>query len=162
MKHIPQKPFKHVTLARYGGLSMVRQKNNYGKDSFHSAPERYGFYAFVFPYIEMYLAYSTKENEINAGVYKKFPVKGGYIWTHLEPHDVTQIKSVKGSWFKVSVDYLPKLYSKYFAIETGYKYGNDVKDMRRFKNFFSPKNKSPYAYISKDHLEVFVCRDTVF
>lgn len=163
------KPFKHVTLARWGGLSMVRQRKNYGNDTFHSAPERYGFYAFVFPYIELFLIGSTKNKEFQEGTYKKFTLKGGFIWTHLKPFKSNEIFDTYGSWYKIRVEYLPKLYAKYFAIETGCSYARNIygfdykeNNKERIKKFYSPMNKSPYIFTSKDHLEVFVCRETKF
>lgn len=163
------KPFKKVTLARFGGLNMVRQRKNYGNDTFHSAPERYGFYAFVFPYIELFLIGSTKNKEFQEGTYKKFQLKGGFIWTHLKPFKSNEIIDTYGSWYKIRAEYLPKLYAKYFAIETGCTYANDVygyghkeHNKERIKKFYSPMKKSPYIFTSKDHLEVFVCRETKF
>jgi hypothetical protein len=45
---------KKVTFVRYGGLSPVKQKG-YGETRFHSPPARHGIYAFVDPFIEMFL-----------------------------------------------------------------------------------------------------------
>ena len=44
----PKKPLKKpfgdnkVAIVRYGGLSMVKQKGNYGNETYRSAPERFG------------------------------------------------------------------------------------------------------------------------
>jgi hypothetical protein len=162
------KPLKTLTLARYGGLNIVKQKNNYGRETFHSAPERYGFYAFIFPYIELFLVASTRENELKDGTYKKFNPKGGVIWTHLEPPKASMIITKKNSWYKVNVGDMPVICKKAFAVEVGKEYGDSIYGIchkeynkEREKQYFSPMNKSPYAFMSKDHLEVFVCRDTI-
>lgn len=162
-----EKPIKGLSLARYGGLNMVKQKNNYGNDTYHSAPERYGFYAFIFPYIELFLIGSTKVKEYDEGTYKKFTPKGGEIWTHLRPPSASMIIQAKGSWFKVRVDDMPAICKKAFAKEVGYQYAQEIYNYGDLNNpdrkiqRYSPMNKAPYANLSKDHLEVFVCRDTI-
>lgn len=107
-----------VSLVRWGGLSMVRQKGNYGRETFHAAPERYGFYAFLFPFIDLFLISSTKKTEFEAGVRKEFHAIDGFIWTHLKPYDPSMIVAVKGEWFKVHVKHLNKMVQKAFAVES--------------------------------------------
>lgn len=85
-----------VSLVRWGGLTMVKQKGNYGRDTFHAAPERYGFYAFLFPFIDLFLISSTKKTEFNAGVRKEFHAISGVIWTHIKPDDASMILDVRG------------------------------------------------------------------
>lgn len=142
---------KGLTLCRYGGINIVKQKGNYGKDGFHNAPERHGFYAFPFPYVEIFLAASTKLNEIHAGVYKKFKAYDGYIWSHLKPQKESDIIEVKNSWYKTTVSVFKKSLKICYANDSSYiqsKYG-------------MPNRKNPYSFVSKDHLEVFVTRETV-
>lgn len=163
------KPLRNVTLARYGGLNLVNQKNNYGNDTFHSAPERVGMYAFVFPYIELFLIGSTREKEFKDGTYKKIHATDGFIWTHLIPTKQSMIVDVHNSWYKVRVSDLATLLKKAFSNEVGHQYANQIygwghqySDKEKVRIDNSPKTKSPYAYLSKDHLEVFVTRETIF
>lgn len=142
---------KGVWLSRYGGLTLVNQKGNYGRDTFHAAPERYGFYAFIYPYVEMFLAMSTKRKEVNEGTYKKFKAIDGFIWIHLEPKRKSEIVEMKNSWYKIHVSSLPGAIAKVYAkdsAEMGEIWGNNIGRL------------NPYSITSKDHLEVFVCRET--
>lgn len=159
-----------VSLVRWGGLTMVRQKGNYGRDTSHAAPERYGFYAFIFPFIELFLISSTKKTEFNARVRKEFHATDGYIWTHIKPYDATMIVDVRGDWFKVHVFNLNKIVKKAFAVESSL-----IQSDYFFEN---PETRTPWkgtqgkelkvhrvnAYGGygrmMDNLEVFVCRDT--
>ena len=159
-----------VSLVRWGGLSMVRQRGNYGNDTFHSAPERYGFYAFIFPFIELFLISSTKKTEFDARIMKKFHAVDGYIWTHLKPEDPSMIIAVHGDWFKVHVSNLNKIVQKAFAVESSV-----IQSDYFFEN---PETRKPWVTNEGkelkvkrvnafggygrmcDKLEVFVCRDT--
>lgn len=172
MKRKMNKPLasKGVSLVRWGGLTMVRQKGNYGRETFHTAPERYGFYAFIFPFIELFLISSTKKTEFDAGVRKEFHAIDGYIWTHLKPYDASMIVAVQGDWFKVHVSNLNKMVQKAFAVESSviqsdYFFsnpesrtpwqGNEGKELKVHRvNAFGGYGRM------MDNLEVFVCRDT--
>jgi len=142
---------KGLLLCRFGGINIVKQKNNYGKDGFHNAPERYGFYAFPYPYVEMFLAGSTKMNEIKAGVYKKFKAVEGNIWSHLEPRNKSDIIEQKNGWYKTTVEVYLKSLKICYANDSGY---NQAK-------YGMPNRKNPYSFVSKDHLEVFLTRETI-
>jgi hypothetical protein len=147
----PTSKGKGLLFCRFGGLNIVRQKNNYGKKGFHNAPERYGFYAFPFPYVEMFLAASTKMNEIKSGVYKKFKASEGYIWSHLEPRNKSDIIEVNNDWFKTTIEVYKKSLKICYANDAGcnqFQYG-------------MPNRKNPYSFVSKDHLEVFITRETI-
>lgn len=164
------KPFSNSALAlvRYGGLNMVSQKGNYGRETYHSAPERNGFYAFIFPYIELFLIGSTKMNEFNAGVRKEFHAVDGAIWTHFKPDDPKYILAVHNEWYKVPVSIMNKLVRKVYAqdcahIQTYWHYSDHEKRIPYNKDAEPPKvhRINPYSRCSTDHMEVFVCRDTV-
>lgn len=145
-----------ISLSRYGGLNIVRQKGNYGNNTFHSAPERHGFYAFPYSYVEMFLATSTKRKEINEGTYKKFVAVDGFLWTHLKPTRQADIIAIYGSWYKVSVQaYIRALKKEYARLsQQMYKdfYGNDKP---------SPNRANPFIITCKDDLEVFITRETI-
>ena len=159
-----------VSLVRWGGLTMVRQRGNYDRATCLSAPERYGFYAFLFPFIDLFLISSTKKTEFNAGVRKEFHAISGVIWTHIKPDDPSMILDVHGNWFKVDVFNLNKIVQKAFAVESSV-----VQSDHFFENH---ETRTPWkCYEGKelkvqrvnayggygrftDKLEVFVCRDT--
>lgn len=157
-----------VSLIRYGGLNIVKQKGNYGRDTYHSAPERNGYYAFLFPFIELFLIGSTKTVEFKAGIRKKFHAVDGHIWTHFKPDNVSDIIAVHNDWYKVHVSVLNKLIQKKFAfdsacIQTRYShatYGEPVVKTGKRNDSVKVQRINPYVYYSKDHMEVFVCRDT--
>lgn len=159
-----------VSLVRWGGLTMVRQKGNYGRDTFHAAPERYGFYAFLFPFIDLFLISSTKKTEFDAGVRKEFHAVDGVIWTHLKPSDSSLILDVQGNWYKVNVSVLNKMVQKAFAVESSvvqsdYFFENpEIRKPWRGKEGQELKVHRVNAYGGygrmRDNLEVFVCRDT--
>lgn len=164
-----KKPFGDgaVALVRYGGLNLVKQKGNFGRDTYHSAPERFGYYAFIFPYIELFLIGSTKTVEFKAGVRKKFHAVDGYIWTHFKPEDPKDIIAVHNSWYKVPVSVMNKLIRKTYAedcamMQTYYHFKDHEKRIPWNEGADDPKvhRINPYSYASTDHMEVFVCRDT--
>jgi hypothetical protein len=125
---------KKLILARYGGLSPIKQNHytsNYDDMSFHGAPEKYGIYAFLWPYIDWFLLSGTnklksyenefknKREQLNC-TYKKFSVNGP-IWVHLV---TTKFSSEKRT---ESINYTLK---------------------------------SAFKFISTDHLEIFVPKGT--
>lgn len=143
---------KGVSLCRFGGLNLVNQKGNYGNDTFHSAPERYGFYAFIYPHVEMFLVMSTKRKEVEERTYKKFKAVDGMIWTHLRPKRTSEIIKQKNSWYKIHVSSLPGAIAKAYAQDSG----------EMAVEWGTKERINPYSLMTKDHLEVFVCKDTHF
>lgn len=145
-----------ISLCRYGGLTMVRQRGNYGNNTFHSAPERYGFYAFPYSYVEMFLTGSTKQKEVKEGTYKRFTALDGYLWTHLKPSRQADIIAEHGSWYKVSVEgYIKALKKEYARLSPA-----------MYKDFYGdkkvlPNRANPFIITTKDELEVFVTRETI-
>ena len=164
--HSPNK----ISLCRYGGIGKhIKQKGNYSKSeesSYHKAPESKGYYAFIFPYVELFLLGSPvnkagKNGDTNKGqcrgrfvekearVYKKFHASSGTIWTHLKPKKRSMIIEEKGSWVKINVSDFSKVLSQSIA--------DEIKGIR---TNYSVKLKSPFYYVSKDHMEVFITKDT--
>ena len=157
---------KNLVLARYGGLSPVKQKH-YQKNeedmSYHTAPEKYGIYTFLWPYIDWFLL--TKETGKLRDIeepknkfekltlkYRKFKVNGP-VWTHMDIPAKYQpfILKERGSWVKIHSDYIYKILSKDII---------QRKKELRTDNFFNIETKNPYRFFSKDHLEIFVPKFT--
>lgn len=169
-KNKMQKPFKNngVALVRYGGLNLVKQKGNYGNNTYHSAPEKFGYYAFIFPYIELFLIGSTKLTEFKAGVRKEFHAVDGLIWTHFKPLNPKDIIAEHNDWYKVHVSFLNKLIRKNYAqdsaLQETYFYYENFETRKLWNpNQEEPKAHriNPYSHSSTDHMEVFVCRETI-
>lgn len=140
-----------ITLCRFGGLKMVKQKGNYGKSGFYNAPERYGFYAFVYQFVDIFLASSTQS--LTKDNYKRFNAIDGYIWTHIRPvkdKDIVEV-SANDCWYKVSIKTFIKCVKKAYAV--------DSSNMSS-KDYISDRN-NPYKCVGKDHLEVFITRETI-
>ena len=167
-KHTSRK----LNLCRYGGIGkMIKQKGNYDRKtemSFHQAPERYGFYAFIFPLVELFLLgspvnVSKSEStgirapqgrflELKNGSYKKFTAFDGTIWTHLKPKKRSMILDEIGSWYKVRVEDIHILLNQEIA--------NMNKQLRMDSFYKHLGYKAILNFYSKDHFEVFVTKDT--
>lgn len=147
---------KGISLCRYGGLNIVKQRGNYGNDTFHSAPERHGFYAFPYSFVEMFLVGSTKVKEVKEGTYKKFRAIDGYLWTHLKPDRQADIIAQKGSWYKVTVEGYINALKKDYAHHSSSMYKDFYGEGKTY-----PNRANPYIITCKDDLEVFITRETV-
>lgn len=160
---------KNLKLVRYGGLSAVKQKHystNYDEMEFHGAPERFGFYSFLFPYIDWFLLSGdtgkiknvdsslVKNRRATLAVpYKKFSVNG-FIWTHIKPtsKNIKMITDTRGSWYKIHSSDFNILFKKEFSLmvaENNRMFGNVNKTI-----------KNPYSNICTDYLEIFVPKNT--
>lgn len=172
-----------IMFARWGGMNPKRDKEKEKKFThsdeegnpiigFHHAPEHRGIYAFIWPYVEPFLAAWNREMMIKAGKdeegeeklhfppIKKFQHHGD-IWCHFvqEAQEMGVGKEYKRSWVKVDTKDLPKLLNKVMArdmkaikkpspwAEKGYK--DVVKDPYKI-------GRSGIPTMSKDHLEVFI------
>ncbi len=175
--HSPAK----ISLCRYGGLGKhIKQKGNYSsKDaiedemSFHQAPERRGYYAFIFPYVELFLLGSpvnpsSKNGEYlgnnrgrflekEKGQYKKFEATGGTIWIHLKPKNESMILEKKGSWYKINVSDFSSILKKHIAL---LKKQNSQWLLKEDASRESTIGLNPFYWISKDEMEVFITKDT--
>lgn len=149
---------KKVYLARFGGIGkVVKQKRNFksnGEMTFHNAPERYGYYAFLYPYLELFLLGSPVNNgqgrfvEKKAKVYKKFIAVDGTLWTHMQPKK-HMILDEKGAWYKIHVSNLHLVLKKHIAETNAY-----------WESMGGKRTKNIYNYFSKDDMEIFCTRDT--
>jgi len=155
---------KGIKLARYGGLSPVKQTHyttDYDNMTYHGAPEKYGIYAFLYPYIDWFLlggdtgkikkkteGLKNKRSVLNAP-YKKFSVEGD-IWTHIEPQGAlfTLVKETRGSWFRISASDFPKIFTK--------EYSSLIKEYHALVPNRHYTVKSPFKLYGTDYLEIFV------
>jgi len=138
-------------------LYPLKQKHyttQYENHTFHTAPEKYGFYSFLYPYIEPFLLSGTGK-DTKTTPYKHFSVCG-YIWTHLE---CSKYIEERGGWFKVHSNDFMDFFPKYYAKEIG----NSINFSKKIIEEYSEKEfkldktiKNPFKYFSKDHLEIFV------
>jgi hypothetical protein len=135
---------------RVGGLSSIRQKGNYGRDTFHSAPARKGIYAFIWPYYEPFLALWSDRN---VAEYKNNGIRTfeytGMVWTHYI--DLAKSSNIVGSWVKVHTSELETIVRKQKALLNGELLG-DVFDC--FRGY--PPRCNPHVAFSKDLMEVFI------
>lgn len=156
------KPFNRtLSLCRYGGLNLVNQKGNYGNDTFHSAPERVGTYAFIFPYIELFLIGSTRINEFKDGTYKKFNAVSGTVWTHLEPKERRFVLDTHNDcWFKVDVVNMNNIIRQNYAQETKHMARSWQPEHGKRIHIKENLRRNPHSWFSKDHMEVFITRET--
>lgn len=167
-----------LKLCRYGGLNAIKQKHyntDYDNMTYHGAPEKYGFYSFLYPYIDwFFLTVETgkiKKNKKNKQFknkrenlqvpYKKFSIINGDIWTHIEPSEKYRkfIKEERGSWYKIDSQIFNDMFKKEYALMTGnyIKYiNNTYEDKKKRKKNLNFTPKSPYKFFSKDYLEIFV------
>ena len=130
----------NLQLVRYGKFDIVEQKNNFGKDGFHNAPEKFGCYAFIHPYVELFLmGHRSKEPRYTCNLI------GGEIWTHLIPKRHL-ILDESNSWYKINVIELTNLLKKYHY------------DASFEGEVFS---KSHRMFQSNDHFELFITKETL-
>lgn len=156
--------------ARFGHMNPKRDKTKearFSKEGFHSAPENKGIYAFIWPYIELFLvawndAYQTKtgrKDEFDCEIIQFKNIKKfqhhGEVWCHF----VDQARKFgvglqyKNSWVKIHTINLPLLLQKTIA--------QDCKSLKQygFKQKISDPYKRGKGYgltMTKDHLEVFI------
>jgi len=169
-----------IMFARWGSMNPKRRKDiekDFNKDrpagqiGFHTPPENKGIYAFIWPYVEPFLAAWQKDRMIKTGRKDEYgdevirfpPIKkfthDGFIWTHLtEPAKTLRVGlEYKGSWVKVHTKDLPMLLRKSFA--------KDIKQLKKDPWQANVKHdiKDPYKRgrsggmtMTRDHLEVFI------
>ena len=144
-----------IRLIRAGGLSPVKQKNN------PRAPEKWGVWAFIWPYSEMFLLGSTCPEGICSGEpksryhqlkregWRKF-IHHGDVYTHIPVPGAP----IVGEWYKTDGSTLDAYMTKHYA--------NTMKLMRQWERDFGytgpVTDRNPWSLFSKDEFEVFVPR----
>jgi hypothetical protein len=141
---------KKIVFARFGGLSPVKYKKK--GDGFHAPPCKKGIYAFVYPYIEIFLWSwnETKYNNVKAGKdrVRTFTYEGP-IWCHFDIEN----HQTKGSWVLLQWDEYIKAFKKQIHKDVVF-LNKDFYDKReQIKN---PYKRGLGGCCSKDHLEVFI------
>lgn len=157
---------KEVKFVRYGGLSPVPQKGFSKKfPTLHSPPERSGFYAFVWPYIEMFLLSGLSKTQKN---FKNEPIKKhmhprtfyyyGFIWHHLGVYVKNeQILDERGGWYKTDFKTYIEALRKGLHDERSSSFGpsfeikKDNDEINYLQSYMRGKNN-----FMKDHFEVFI------
>lgn len=173
-----------IMFARWGHMNPKRDKKkekdfrgDRPKDyeSMHKPPEHNGIYAFIWPYVEPFLAAwnkniwrKTGENDEEGNPKYRFPpIKKfqhyGDIWCHFvgEAKKLGVGKEYKGAWVKVDTQDLPKLLDKVKAGDTKaikspspWSSGKGYKDI--VKDPYKRGSANGLPTMSKDHLEVFI------
>jgi hypothetical protein len=143
---------KGIKLSRVGGLSPVKQKNN------EDAPEKYGVYAFIWPYFDdFFLSSFDQEGEKPGGRLKQLDKEGtrtwnhhGRIWTRIE----IQGTENRNGWYLTDADTLSNIVKKEYAKDRAEIYRMHKND----KNKKFPANIKPYGHFrfGVDKFEVFV------
>lgn len=151
-----------IHLVRVGGLSPIKQSKG-------SAPERYGVWAFIYPYVEPFLLGSTNAEGVHKSGdqerentrYHQMKREGlkhfnhkGVLYTRIALPGVDEVNG----WFKTDADTLSKYMGKH--------YSNSWADTRKSKSWELPKEPNqkpsfplganPWTIYSKDEFEVFV------
>lgn len=168
---------KHIMFARYGGLSPKRNKKKeqwfFKEDDpirFHTPPVKKGMYAFIWPYIDLFLVgwdknKQRKRKKVILNGYgdplpnKMEPIRKfehhGELWCHFvdEALRFGVAKEVVNTWVKIDTDDLPILLKEVMK--------TDKKRLRRDPYLSNEVIKNPYkrgqnGWMSKDHLEVFI------
>jgi hypothetical protein len=170
-----------IMFARWGGLNPKRDKNKekiFGNSQssfaggFHHPPEHKGIYAFIWPYVEPFLAGWNREywqktgkkdedgrDEVRFKPIKKFQHYGD-IWCHFveEARELGLGKEYKGTWVKVDTKNLQTLLSKIIAKDIGSLQSD--KSMRekpdKVRQIANPFKRGKGGFMSRDHLEVFI------
>lgn len=169
-----------LKLARYGGLSHKKQKS-YGRNNFHSPPEKVGLFTFLYPYIDWFLIggnftnnndlkiksfaegfnWETDDNFKNKHASLTDQAKyricyvDGYVWTHMLPKEklYKYVLAKKGSWYKVHSSNIDKFIT--LEINTSQKFqkqkGWGIKSNIQLNSMYGT---------STDHLEIFVPKTT--
>lgn len=156
---------------RYGGLNVVKQKNNYNNPkniSYHTAPQRKGFYAFPFGIVDLFLishhehALSTnKKNNKKYRERKVFDVLGGLLWTHIYHEKSKELYLDKSNdFYLINVfDFKDIILKK--EISTLIKECNKNKSILRGINHRGNHFEgNPLIFYSNTHFELFLTRDT--
>ena len=169
MKKLHGKPIK---FARWGGLSPVKQRGyDPSMPTFHSPPARKGIYAFVWPYIDIFLLtgdFANNHKWKKTGKILTYPgtdytepetklhkcrqfTYTGDLWHHLgESVFGANILQIKGSWCLTTFDdYVTALGKELHKMKVGHKY-----DKKSPLSGMSTNN--PTFGWCKDHLEVFI------
>ena len=162
---------KQIKFCRYGGLSPVIQrgyKETKDEPTFHSPPARKGVYAFVYPYIEVFLLGGFGENKYvetdekdEYGDPKLKLIKPrifeyeGELWHHLGKHcHGSDIIQRHNEWYKTTFDvYVEALRKEFHELRI-----EEEMFLRHFNKSEQIKSNNPTRFMSKDHLEVFIER----
>jgi len=172
MRSFKKNTNKSITLCRFGGINkLIKQKGNYESkgeyESKYTAPERRGFYAFIFPFISLDLLGGranngkTRANEYknSRSMYKKFEAVGGEIWSHLRPIHKSLVIEQRGMWYKMKVLDLLDAIALEIKEYNEFAYENIKNKDSEVNTGFTMKNA--LQYVDKTDFEVFICRDTI-
>ena len=165
---------KKICFVRWGGLSLVKQKGykphlanppftDFGEymSSLHSPPARRGIYAFIWPYVDIYLLSGDTGNNHVVDKNEKLlrPRKFNYhgpLWHHFGGQLKGGVIGRRGSWVKSSFeDFVFALGKELHRLKKSYR--KEVTKKEGIIEFSGPYHiKNPTLKYSKDMFEVFI------
>jgi hypothetical protein len=152
-----------IKFVRFGGLSPRTHKRKNFESDFHRPPVKYGIFAFIYPYIEPFLA-AWKYPDGKLPKAKMFN-HHGLVWTHMiEPARQLGVAiDVKDSWALIDTKDLPKVLTKQKSIDATEAKGmyasgmmTGKRDVEKIEQIKDPYKRGRGGFISMDHLEVFI------
>jgi len=165
---------KKICFVRWGGLSLVKQKGykphlveapftDFGEylASPHSPPARRGIYAFIWPYIDIYLLSGDTGNNHVVDKNEKLlhPRKFNYygpLWHHFGRQLKGGVIARRGWWVKTSFeDFVYAMKKEIHYLKKSYR--KEINKKEGIIEFSGPQHiNSPFRFYSKDMFEVFI------
>jgi len=141
----------NIKFARFGSMSAKSHDKKKFASDFHRPPVKRGIYAYIYPYIEPFLA-AWKYPEGKMPKLKIFNHTGD-IWTHFidAASQTGALQQVKDSWALIHTSDLPKVLSRQKSMDNTF-----AKQTMSSSTFKDPYRRGQGGWMSKDHLEVFI------
>lgn len=137
---------KNLKFARYGGLSSVNQTGyDPHTDDFHSPPARRGFYAFVWPFIEVFLlgADCTKDPRTIGAKFTYVRDNVGVIITDLHPEYESYYSKHEKYW-SIQTDEYTKFYADH--TDLGYDRYDELWTSLKLPRYFLVEKPKPRIF----------------
>lgn len=144
----------NVKFIRYGGLSSVNHKKFYKKDGFHAPPRKRGIYAFLFPYVEIFL-WRWKVHDKKLNVKKRIFEYSGEIWTHFieEAKQLGCGCDYNKTWVKMHTDDLNACFK---LVKSKDRLQLMMDSFNNQKIIHDPYKRGLGGWMACDHLEIFI------
>ncbi len=146
------KSTKKLKFARFGGLSSVNQRGYDSSDTnFHAPPSSRGFYAFVWPYYELFLlgANCTKNPKTIGSKFSYVRDSSGKIVDSNHP-DYEKLDSIDNSWSIETPEYSNFCKDNEKLIDDDYDLFTKLQD-----DMFGPGKLAQYVMVKKPKPRIF-------